>query len=252
MGIIHNFFLCTPFIHTKKHQLGRWAWSWADAPSRWRDTVKSTDSSPADASLLLPFLRALCFWFFSWPWGSAVIATVVSSGLGRKKNLLPRIYSKSKNWGWKKKRRKKTKTKEVWREYMGSCSEGKQSVGGVWSAGLKSLPRSQSRPCWVSQMRHWQKNLQRHMETEKTLQEENQDQILQSILNIFSILLTFSPLNQIFSFSVFSVLYTRGRYCTSPEWVECADQKQRCKECDQHQPHINVNLLMLQNERSIQ
>ncbi len=69
--------------------------------SRWRDTVKLVDSSPAEANLSLPLLRVLCFGFFSWPWGSAVIATVVSSGLGREKklaapNLLQRIEDNKK------------------------------------------------------------------------------------------------------------------------------------------------------------
>lgn len=87
--------------------------------SRWRDTVKSVDSSPAEASLSLPLLRVLCFWFFSWPWGSAVIATVVSSGLGRKKklaapNLLQRIEDN------KKKEKNKQKRGKVLRRILGT------------------------------------------------------------------------------------------------------------------------------------
>lgn len=80
--------------------------------SRWRDTVKLVDSSPAEASLSLPLLRVLCFWFFSWPWGSAVIATVVSSELGREKKLAAPKSTPNQRIEEKKKEKNKNRREE--------------------------------------------------------------------------------------------------------------------------------------------
>lgn len=86
MGIIHNFFpLQSLYSRFKKHQLGD-----------EHDLRGRTPLLQKQASLFL--YSGLCvFGSFHGRGAALFIATVVSSGLGRKKNLLPQIYSKSEN-----------------------------------------------------------------------------------------------------------------------------------------------------------
>lgn len=130
MGIIHNIFSSALLIFMlKETSVGRWAWLWADAIG-W---LLSCRCKP-----LSSFTRGCVFLVLFVAVGQRCYCNCGFLWIREEEKLAAPDLLQIRELAIQKRKKKETEEEKVWGEYKGSCSEGKQSVGGAcWSAASK-------------------------------------------------------------------------------------------------------------------